>query len=243
MKWRELHTSPIVVWASVIIGVAGFVYGIWANHENQPKYEISYYQGYSTPLINLDLNGPNELIINGEKFSQGIVYSNVLYIWNSGNQSITINETGDPLQWPGAPANLKTSYFGIRADQVDGEIKSGLRFKLLYPGTGLAVNFYGSTVPEINMSGAVSGGQGSGLIKRTLWQPQNMGKYVVFGLTILIALSIYTMVLMNSRRRGEKNSILAHVGVLAMLVLVGFGITGLLGTIIAGILNANLPPF
>lgn len=244
MKWRELHTNPLTVWISFMIGVAGLVYGVWTNWKNQPKREISYYQHSAYPFINLDLNGPNELAINGQRFSQGTVYSNLLYVWNSGNQPITIDDIGEPLQLAGVPSAVKLAYYGIRKDQVEGDIRSGLQFKLLYPNTGLALTFYTNAAPEISMSGSVSGGNGSsGLLKRVRWLPSHLGNYSLVGLgTILAVVSFFIILAFEARPKKEipRRELLGFMFV--AMVMGGMIFVIIIGAI-TRVINSDLPPF
>jgi hypothetical protein len=245
MKWRELHNNAFVTWFALFLGVAGLFYGVWSNQQNQPKRQISYFLGNSLPLMNLDVNGPNELVINGQSFNRGTVYSNILYVWNSGNQPITNDDIGEPLLWGNAPSTVKTTYIGIRKDQVDGDIQSGLRFRLLYPNTGLMMVFYTDRVPEVSMSGSISGSNGSsGLLKRVKWFPAPLGSYPILAAGMILVVSCCLIFMRGAPIKsiretpwiGLSTMLFASAGTSAFILLVVVTLAG-------AVINADLPPF
>lgn len=245
MKWRELHNNAFVTWFALFLGVAGLVYGVWSNQQNQPKRQISYFLGNSLPLMNLDVNGPNELVINGQSFNRGTVYSNILYVWNSGNQPITNDDIDEPLLWGNAPSTVKTTYIGIRKDQVDGDIQSGLRFKLLYPNTGLMMAFHTDRVPEVSMSGSISGSTGSsGLLKRVKWFPQHLGIYPILAAEMILAFFVLLILMRGAPTKSIRETPWSGLfaGLFASALISAFILVFVL--VSAGaVINADLPPF
>jgi hypothetical protein len=240
-----LHNNAFVTWFALLLGVAGLVYGVWSNQQNQPKRQISYFLGNSLPLMNLDVNGPNELVINGQGFNRGTVYSNILYVWNSGNQPITNDDIGEPLLWGNAPSTVKTTYIGIRKDQVDGNIQSGLHFKLLYPNTGLTVAFFTDRVPEVTMSGSISGSNGSsGLLKRVKWIPAHLGNYPILAAGMILAVSCCLIFMRGAPIKSIRETPRGELfGMLFFSAFASAAILVLVLTFAGAIINADLPPF
>ncbi len=238
MSWRDLQHNPFVFWGLAIIAVIGFVFSFGTYWHDRPSREISYFYGTSE-ILDLDKYGPTELVIDGHRITQGSVYLSRLFIWNSGNQQITIDDLGNPLQWAGAPMTTKTTYHGIRKDQVEGDIRTGLRFKLLYPDTGVVLTFFTNNMPDISLTGSVSGGTGSsGLLKRDRAKLADFSSYLL-GLWVFISLVTIAVI----RQWGRPNDFGGYAGEIVVSIIVGLLPTFIVFVIVPVWYDYGLPPF
>ncbi len=238
MSWRDLQHNPFVFWGLAIIAVIGFAFSFGTYWHDRPSREISYFYGTSE-ILDLDKYGPTELVIDGQRITQGSVYLSRLFIWNSGNQQITVDDLGNPLQWAGAPMTTKTTYHGIRKDQVEGDIRTGLRFKLLYPNTGVVLTFFTNNRPNISLTGAVSGGTGSsGVFKRERTTTFNVDLYIL-GLWAIVSFVAFVLF----RRVGRPNGRVEYAGMIFFSMFGGFFLIFFVRLMVAGWRNYGLPPF
>jgi hypothetical protein len=232
MSWRDIQHSPIVFWVLAIITLISFVFGFYAWLDGRPSRQISYFQA-STLLVNVADFGSSELALDGRRITEGSVYKNRLFIWNSGNRELALDDFGEPIQlsnapagfqWSDQPSKVDTIFHGIRQDQIDGDLlpgiaSAGLRFKKLYPKTGLEIIFLTKSVPEISLSGSISGDTGSsGIIKRQKAEPEHFRSYV--GWLWLIFTIVFIGMFWRSKRPTSWSEHLGYF--IGPLILAGF---------------------
>ena len=183
--------------------------------------------------------GHTELIVNESPVSTGKVHFGRLYVWNSRNQSITLGDIGESIQWATAPSSLKVSYFGVRKDQVKGEIEDGLRFDLLHPMAGITIDFLTTSEPSVHLSGAVNGSQrNSGLIHRQKLNPIEKAKlYGFFWATSFLVILILLW------RSDPPSSLKGWSAILFGSMVIGLMPAFLASPMVVVWYEFNLPPF
>ena len=177
MNWRELQHKPPVFWTLAFLAVAG---PVWTYYNDRASREISYFLDTKN-LVDVEDFGSSDVTINGQRVTEGTIYINRLYIWNSGNTDLLSDDFGEPIQWSNAPATIQWSELpiktdiqqqGLAKDQIEGNLlpgptESGLRFKKMYAGSVVIATFLTKSKPDISLSGSVnSADTGSGIIKR-----------------------------------------------------------------------------
>jgi hypothetical protein len=159
MSLRSLQFHPATFWVLTVLTFFGTGFGIWSHVKNQPSRQLSYYIDHVV-FGSLDKAHGLSLPVQGERSSTGDISVVTFSVWNSGNQDIEEDDFLRPLvlsldvPWQ----EHRMSFHGLDESQAIGSLKQGLRFKSLYPGSGIRVSFFSRSTPTSTLTGNINGG-------------------------------------------------------------------------------------
>jgi hypothetical protein len=96
-----------------LAGIVGTIFALWAFWYERPTREISYYH-VASRLLNVELLGSTELRLDGRRITEGTIFLNKLFIWNSGNLELSSDDFGEPIQWSNVSASIQWSELPIK---------------------------------------------------------------------------------------------------------------------------------
>lgn len=241
MTAKELQQHPVIFWLLAAITVLSLAYAVWTNIHNQPSRELSYALKRQR-LIDLDKIGNINLNLQGRNFTTGQIYLNQLFIWNSGNQEISEQDYGAPLQlqFGSEQVEPRMVYYGIQPDYVVGDLVEGFRFKKLFPKSGMKVIYFASG-PSTGLSivGSLIGGTPgtSGIVNRTYSERERDFILYWLGIAGVIALLIFVYLYRQNKSASRTERIVE-----SLLPAIGsVAITGMIFLVLYQLYNS--PPF
>jgi hypothetical protein len=163
-------SHPIVGIIGTLVGVGGFIFGIWAFVKQIPSRDmVAVEPSIRSVLVDRNVPAVLQVEVKGTPIKDQDVFSVQLALWNKGNQSIRPEHILSPIKFtPSAGTRVvdatvlrqTRSVCGTSVSVSDDDASATVKWTILEPNDGAIVQIVlvGDSKSQIDLSGVIEGG-------------------------------------------------------------------------------------